>query len=368
MAIDPLDPEMIAALTATDAPSDADRTGARTARPLARNGLIAVLGAGIIGLWQALTLARAGFRVTLYEQSPTPYALAASRWAGAMLAPDCEAEAGEPIIRPLGHRGIALWQAALPDLITARGSLVLAPPRDTAELKRYARATSGHQTLGADAIASLEPDLAGRFPSALYFAQEAHIAPRPALDRLIAAARAHGATIHFGQAMTPDAARAAGAERIIDARGLAARDHLPGLRGVRGEMLAVKTAEIRLSRPVRLIHPRFPIYVVPWGGDHYMVGATVIERDDAGPVTARSAAELLGSALALHPGFGEAEIIELGAGVRPALPDNLPRVVTAGDHIHVNGAYRHGFLLAPVLAEVVAHHLLPAADRHAAPP
>ena len=72
------------------------------------------------------------------------------------------------------------------------------------------------------------------------------------------------------------------------------------------------------------------------------------------PVTVRSALELLGSAYALHPAFGEAQIVELGAGVRPAFADNVPKIVVRGRTIHVNGLYRHGFLLAPVLAELVA--------------
>jgi glycine oxidase len=73
----------------------------------------------------------------------------------------------------------------------------------------------------------------------------------------------------------------------------------------------------------------------------------------------RSALELLGAAYALHPVFGEAQIIETGAGLRPAFPDNLPRaeIRGGGAHILVNGAYRHGFLLAPVLAEAVAGYL-----------
>jgi len=90
-----------------------------------------------------------------------------------------------------------------------------------------------------------------------------------------------------------------------------------------------------------------------------MIGATVIETEDDGPVTVRSALELLGAAYALHPAFGEAQILDIGAGVRPAFPDNVPRIIVAeeGRRIHVNGAYRHGFLLAPVLAEAVAAYL-----------
>ncbi len=90
-----------------------------------------------------------------------------------------------------------------------------------------------------------------------------------------------------------------------------------------------------------------------------MIGATVIETEDDGPVTVRSALELLGAAYAVHPAFGEAQIIDLGAGVRPAFPDNMPRAIVRDGRrrIFVNGAYRHGFLLAPVMAGAVVDYL-----------
>jgi glycine oxidase len=114
---------------------------------------------------------------------------------------------------------------------------------------------------------------------------------------------------------------------------------------------------VELARPVRLLHPRHSLYVVPWGGGTYMLGATSIESDDSGPVSVKSALDLLGMAYALHPAFGEARVISLDAGVRPSFPSNLPRIVLERDVIRVNGMYRHGFLLAPVLAEMVAAHL-----------
>ncbi len=89
-----------------------------------------------------------------------------------------------------------------------------------------------------------------------------------------------------------------------------------------------------------------------------MIGATMIESDERGRVTARSVVELLNAAYALHPAFGEAEIIELGADARPAFPDNLPRIRRQGDTLCVNGLYRHGFLLAPALARRAAAMLL----------
>ena len=119
----------------------------------------------------------------------------------------------------------------------------------------------------------------------------------------------------------------------------------------------VRSAEVTLHRPVRLLHPRRSIYVVPWGDGLHMIGATVIERGDDGPVTVRSALELLGMAYTLHPAFAEAEIVEMGAGVRPAFADNIPKVRVQGRTIHVNGLFRHGFLLAPVLSTLVADYL-----------
>ena len=139
----------------------------------------------------------------------------------------------------------------------------------------------------------------------------------------------------------------------VDCTGMRATTH-PELRGVRGEMLLLRTPEVSLSRPVRLLHPRIPVYVVPRADHHFMVGATMIESDAAGPITARSMMELLNAAYALHPAFGEAEIIEIGTGVRPAFADNLPRVERDGNHIRINGLYRHGFLLAPAMARQAA--------------
>jgi glycine oxidase len=115
---------------------------------------------------------------------------------------------------------------------------------------------------------------------------------------------------------------------------------------------------VSLTRPVRLLHPRLPLYIVPRGEGLFMIGATMIESERRGPVSVRSALELLNAAYALHPAFGEAEIVELGADLRPAFPDNLPQVRQSGRVLHANGLFRHGFLLAPALARMVANAVL----------
>jgi glycine oxidase len=309
---------------------------------------IAIRGAGIVGLWQALTLARAGHGVTIYERSATPFADACSPYAGAMLAPRCEEESAEPIIRELGLRSIALWRDSYSGT-KVDGSLVVASPRDQTLLDRFARMTQGSQRLDGDALRSLEPDLGNRFTTALYYPGEAHLPPDAALDFLLSEVKAAGARLVLGESNAPS-----GVDLVIDCRGLAARDKLPTLRGVRGERIVVRARDVALSRPVRLLHPRFPLYAVPWGNNLFMIGATVVESEETGPVSVRSALELLSAAYALDPAFGEAEIVKLGAGARPAFPDNRPRIITAKGYIYVNGLYRHGFLLAPALAELVA--------------
>lgn len=310
---------------------------------------IDVAGAGIFGVWQALTLARAGHRVRLFEASAEPFATAQSRFAGAMLAPWCEAEAAEAIVRDAGIACLPLWLEACPGIAKA-GTLVVAQSRDLSELKRFARLAPGHQVVDGERIDELEPDLAGRFRSGLWFAGEAHMRTPAALVALLTSAQQAGTEIRLGERWQPGGK----ADYTIDCRGLAARDALPTLRGVRGERLLVRARDVSLKRPVRLLHPRYPLYIVPWGDGLHLVGATVLESEDPSPMTVRSALELLGMAYALTPAFGEAEILETSAGVRPAFPDNVPRVVVQGRTIHVNGAHRHGFLLGPAMARIVA--------------
>jgi glycine oxidase len=309
---------------------------------------IAIRGAGVVGLWQALTLARRGHKVTLCERSPVPFAHGCSLYAGAMLAPNCEKESAELVVRDLGRRGLALWRATYPGAI-ANGTLVVALQRDRAELDRFARMTEGHKRLSPAELAEVEPAFVDRFAGGLYYAEEGHLSPEPALHFLLEQAQAAGADVRLGEGEFP-----ADADIVVDCRGLAARSDLPNLRGVRGERIVVKSREISLSRPVRLLHPRFPLYVVPWGNGVHMIGATVIESEESGPITLRSALDLLSAAYALDPAFAEAEIVLQGAGARPALPDNRPRIIVNGRYIYVNGLYRHGFLLAPVMAELAA--------------
>jgi len=313
---------------------------------------IRVVGAGVVGLACAVELIDRGVSVEVVDRA-AGLGLGACSWlAGGMLAPDCERESAEALVGDWGAEA-ADWWGEHGAVVTRRGSLVLAPPRDQADLTRFAARSRGWRSVNGEEIAALEPDLAGRHNKGLFFEEEAHIDPRQALAAL--AARVDPA-LRWGVEGDPE--DVSGVDQVLDCRGYTAADVLPDLRGVRGEMLVLRQPELSLSRPVRLLHPRFPVYVVPRGAGVFMVGATMVESDARGGVTARSAMELLSAVWTLHPAFGEAEIVELGAQIRPAFPDNLPAFRREGAVTRVNGLYRHGFLLSPALARRVANAVL----------
>ncbi len=316
-------------------------------RKPALSGSVTVVGAGVAGLCVATELAERGVDVRIVDRLGAPGPHACSWWAGGMLAPFCEGESSHESVVHLGQDAADWWSRHAGGVVSA-GTLVVTPARDRGELDRYARRTTNHRRLHAGEIQALEPDLGERFASALFFERESHLSPREALAALVDNLARRGIRIRQGEWEPED-------DRLtIDCRGIAARGELPGLRGVKGEMVVLRCTDVSLQRPVRLLHPRHPLYIVPRGDGVFMLGATQIETGEQGRVTTRSLLELLSAAYALHPAFGEAEVLEIGAHVRPAFPDNLPRVVRHGDTLHVNGLFRHGFLLAPAMARMAA--------------
>lgn len=316
----------------------------------AGSGTALVRGAGVAGLALTHELRARGLNVTVVDPAgPGPES--ASWYAGGMLAPWCERENAAENVLVLGREAVSWWQTVLPGHVQTNGTLVVAAPRDRAELQRFASRTSGYEWRDEEGVAALEPDLEGRFSKALFFAGEAHLDPRLALAALKTKLQDSG--VRFVAALK-DAATSFAVE--ADCTGMKTAG--PDLRGVRGEMAILHAPDVTLSRPVRLLHPRIPVYIVPRDDHHFMVGATMIESDQEGPVTVRSLMELLNAAYTVHPAFAEAKVVETGTGIRPAYTDNFPQVRQDGNRFSVNGFYRHGFLLAPAMARKAADQIL----------
>ncbi|NIE98829.1 FAD-dependent oxidoreductase [Pantoea sp. Acro-805] len=299
-----------------------------------------VLGCGVAGLCVATLLAERGEEVNVIgDERHQP----ASWFAGGMLAPWCESESAPQEVISLGQHSAAWWQQRVSS-VTHQGTLVVAPPRDSQELTRFARMTDQHQWIDPGEI---EPMLEGRFARGLFFAREAHLDPRLALTEMREKLLQRG--VRFAAQQTGG--------RVIDCRGIHAKGELASLRAVRGEMVILHSDEVQFSRPIRLLHPRFPCYLVPRRDGHFMLGATMVESDDASPISARAMMELLSAAYAIHPALAEARVVESGSGLRPAYPANLPEIRYQNDTYYLNGMYRHGFLLAPMMAEQLMQRL-----------
>lgn len=342
---------------------------------------VVIAGAGVLGRLLAWRLGRAGHAVQVVDPAPGPAAQqdgqgAAAFTAAGMLSPLAELEVAGPALAAMGWRALGLWErivAALPPgdvpLMARRGSLVLAHPQDAGSAQRVlARLQAGAdiglplpRALGGGELATLEPALAPRL-SGWLLEGEGQLLPRPLMQALCEAAP--GVRWHWEQraeAVEPGRVRLAGGEVLpgdwaIDTRGLGAKGTLP-LRGVRGELLWLHAPGVPLHRPLRLLHPRHRVYIVPRPGDVLVVGASEVESEDRSPVSLASAVELLSAAQSVIPALAEARIVHMETNLRPAMPNNQPVVRCEPGLALVNGLFRHGWLLAPALVEEVVCRL-----------
>lgn len=307
---------------------------------------IDILGGGIMGLMSAYHLGQNGHDVTLYDPEGFP-AKNASWIAGGMLAPYSEIEHMNSRWVEASLQSIALWKdMPFETGFTQNGSILIAHNEDRHALERFKShlpKNLQHSTKPQD----IEVQIPEKFKQSIFLEEEAHLIPETTMHGLCEFLKDK---VGFKeQAMEPKKAKA---EWVIDCRGMGANDK--NLRGVKGEIALVRNTEFKLTRPVRLMHPRYPLYIVPRPDNVFMIGATIIESDENNDISLRSSMELLSALYSLHPSFGEAQVLGFKAGIRPSYPDNLPRITTKESVIQANGLFRHGFLLSPLMAEIVA--------------
>lgn len=308
-----------------------------------------VLGAGIVGLACADELVARGHAVTVVDPAPGS---GASAVAAGMLSPGGEAWWGEPDVHRLGAASAHLWSAYAARLgvpLHDHGTLVVG--HDAADREDVERQAEVLSALGVDAslltaaqLRRREPAL-GRVTGGLVLRDRA-VDPRAVVASLVG---------RLGERVHP-CPPLEDADVVVVATGC----RLPApwtalVRGVRGEVVRLRTDDPP-GHVVRGWVAGEPVYVVPRAGGEVVVGATV-EEHDAGPVpTAGGVLRLLRAARVLLPSLDRAEVLGCEARDRPATADHLPLIGPTHDPrtFLAAGHFRHGVLLAPLTAQLLA--------------
>jgi len=342
------------------------------------NNKYAIVGGGLMGRLLALALVRGGAQVDLFEKGGSDGAHAAARIAAAMLAPLAESAITEDSVVRMGLYSLPRWKELISSLSDSvffqqDGTLILWHRQDANEAERFAAHLekncrsnddlSAPQKLNKEALRLLEPGVADHFNQGLYLPNEGQLDNRELLDALVKEIELLKVNCHWHTEIDPSELRKLSSYKaVIDCRGTGAKEtwssgQTPNtLRGVRGEVIRLYAPEVKLLRPTRLIHPRYPIYIAPKENDIYVVGATEIESDDLSEMSVRSAMELLSAVYTVHSGFAEARILEMATQCRPTLKNNLPEIRSRKDQgladlIMINGLYRHGFMISPAVLD-----------------
>jgi glycine oxidase len=331
---------------------------------------IVILGAGLMGRLLACQLARAGHQLELFDAGGPEALNSAARAAAAMLAPLAESAITETSVVEMGIHSLKRWpeliaQLDKPVFFQQEGTMVLWHRQDAAEADRFARQMEATgqalpqlpkaQRLDAQGLAALEPSLGSRFPQGLYLPGEGQLDNHQLLAAMLHQLQRPNVKLNWDSPRSPSdfsPGQAGQPDWVFDCRGVGAQAQWPALRGVRGEVITVLAPEVKLSRPTRLIHPRYPIYIAPKGGGYFVIGATEIESDDLSPISVRSTLELLSAVYSVDSGFAEGRLVDMVAQCRPALPNNLPSIRLLGERVmQINGLYRHGYLIGPAMLD-----------------
>lgn len=312
--------------------------------------MIRILGAGIIGLSVADELVRRGHEVQLVDSAPGS---GASYAAAGMLSPAGELWHGEGDLYAAGRRSVALWPAYARRLGVhlQKGTLLAAADRDDLhQIERRVDLMSAHgdaaRLLTRTELEREEPRL-GRVVGGALLPDDHSVDPREITRALLVRLRSRVVAAPAGEAEVT----------VIATGSVLAAPYRHLVRGVRGEILRLRTADLP-DRPIRALVHGEPVYVVPRPGGELVVGATQHEHDREPIVTAEGVWRLLDAARRILPGIDRAEVVELLARDRPGTRDNLPLIGTVEDGVVLAaGHFRHGVMLAPLTARLVADHI-----------
>jgi glycine oxidase len=349
---------------------------------------VVIVGGGIAGLAVAWRAQGQGLRTVVLERDRLAHG--ATHVAAGMLAPISEARVGERGLLALSRASLDRYPAFVEELAAASqcdpgyrtsGTLLVARDRDEAEALDRELSEREGMGLAVERLLPSEarrrkPALAPTLRLALDVPADHAIDPRALSVALAAAVERAGGVLRedaeVASVMTSDdgervvGVELAGGERVLTDRVvIAAGAWAGGLHGVpahaRVPVRPVKGQVMRLRDPAgpglltRTIRMQ-PGYLVPRGDGRYVLGATMEEQGFDTAPTAGGIFELLRDAIELVPGVSELAIEEVAAGLRPGTPDNAPVLGPAAiEGLHwAAGCFRHGILLAPIVADTLA--------------
>lgn len=334
---------------------------------------VAIVGAGIVGLFCALRLAQAGARVTLLEAEGPDYSNkgpAASLAAAGMLAPIGEGDG--PLLDRVALQSFDLWRrlskdALWEDGVRFDGGVILAPdPHIATEMQRHARELGRSAEPLNHAQWRKRTGFETRVEHAVFVEDEGVADPERVLSGLAMDARRHGVLMMFGQdvasvtanTVTTHADDVIEADHVLLAPGpwateklMAAAPALKHIRPAKGHLVSVQLGR-QLDANVRA-----ESFYLTRRRDDVVLGATMEFDTWSRAVNRERVAELLAAAEAVLPG----EVRDTGtawAGIRPMSPDGAPMIGWSNDILIAAGHSRNGWLLAPITAEIITAHVL----------
>ncbi len=333
-----------------------------------------IIGSGLVGRLLAWRLLLQGHHVAILSNDDKAGTGSAGYIAAAMISPATEAVQTEIKVKEIGLVSAELWPkwlAELPEQIFYQnnGTLVVAHSGDQSEMARFSRraqhvlANDDYVELNHQQLKVKEPQLAQQFEQALFFDGEACLDNRH-LYQVIGDILTTSSQCDWQQCDQIESLSISVIQQlsqhyfdcnsdvfdsVIDCRGNGAKADLSGLRSVRGEVIRVHAPDVDFKHAIRLMHPRYPMYLAPRPNNEYVLGATVIESDDMSAVSIRSGLELMSALYSINKGFAEARVLEMAAHCRPAMTNNMPVINRTDFGYQINGLYRHGYLFSPAI-------------------
>jgi len=330
-----------------------------------------IAGGGILGQLLAFALINTGWDVTLFDFKKKRNC---SETAAGLLSPVTELNKNDLCIFKLGLEAIyEHWPKILSDLnkkiyFQKKGSLLVSYPKDEADLTHYIQLISEklgnhhsehYQLLSQQEIKTAEPQMTS-FQKGYYFRHEAQLDNQAVLKNLKNTLISKGVRWvknAYVEKISPGKINVNNTDYLFDlafdSRGLGASNIFKNLRSVRGELIWLHAPDVIITRPIRLLHPRYNLYIAPRPHHHYILGASEIESNDLSSISLRTTLELLTAAYSINPNFSEARIVKTMTHCRPTLDNNLPSIKYSDGLIAINGLYRHGFLIAPSIVSDV---------------